>query len=675
MIFVSEKSITLTPFKSRLITLVLCFGFLLIIESIARFTFFQIYTTHQEDFSEVMKAFFMGMRFDFRGVFITLLPTIIEVLFFFKPKKSKLRFWTISIWQYLFIFIMLFIYALDIGYFGYLQMRLNSSVLDNFENPLISLEMVWQSYPVIWSIFGLILMTSLIDYIIRKMKCRFYYLKPYTKQRFSWPAERILFLIIILPLLYGKFSYFPLRWSDSYFSTNPFINQLGLNPMLNFLESFAIKEKGYDLGSVQKYYPIAAAFLGVTDLDQNALSFERKIQALGLSNHSKTIPRSVIFIQTESLSNDKSSLSDNPTDPTPYLRMLEKESVYFTKFFTPTEATARGLFATLTGLPDVTQDKSSSRNPALVNQRILVNQLEDYEKYYFLGGSANWGNIRSLWTSNIKGIKLYEEGSYQSPRTDVWGISDLDLFKEAFQVLKKNTSKPFFAYIQTAGFHRPYTIPKGRDDFRKRSDLDEEFVKKHGFLSLEEYESLRFQDFALGKFMELIKKSPLYPNLIVFIYGDHGLPSKKSLHVPESYYKTRIVNHHVPLLIWAPGLLEPRRETHRIGSQLDLMPTMMGLLKRSYVIKTFGRDLFTPVPEEYNCAFLFSFHEKPMHASIIDSQFLLVESPTQKGIFDYQAPDYKKNVMETHPEIYKRYQDLSLALFHTATYIRYFNKN
>ena len=68
---------------------------------------------------------------------------------------------------------------------------------------------------------------------------------------------------------------------------------------------------------------------------------------------------------------------------------------------------------------------------------------------------------------NIKDLILYQEGSYDSPVPAVWGISALDLFKEANAVLKTlPKDKPFYAYIQTAGNQRPFTVPDENDGFK-----------------------------------------------------------------------------------------------------------------------------------------------------------------------------------------------------------------
>ncbi|MCB0357478.1 MAG: sulfatase-like hydrolase/transferase, partial [Bdellovibrionales bacterium] len=223
-------------------------------------------------------------------------------------------------------------------------------------------------------------------------------------------------------------------------------------------------EKNYDIEIVKKYYPIVSEYLGVDKPDIEKLNFTRHQEPIAPTRLSQA---NVVVIIMESLSAHRSSLFGNPTEATAYMDSLGREGWNFTKNYTPSEGTARGVFATITGVADINKDRTSSRNPLIVDQNTAANYFTNYQPFYFIGGSANWGNIRGVLENNIKNLKLYEEGMFQAPRTDVWGVSDYHLFKETARILNErpNKSKPFLAFIQTAGFHRPYTIPEDRGNF------------------------------------------------------------------------------------------------------------------------------------------------------------------------------------------------------------------
>ena len=137
-----------------------------------------------------------------------------------------------------------------------------------------------------------------------------------------------------------------------------------------------------------------------------------------------------------------------------------------------------------------------------------------------IGGSASWANIRGFLSHNIEGLHLLEEGSWKAPNTDVWGLSDLDLFREAAAALTKSP-KPFVAVIQTAGFHRPYTIPEDNAGFQIKQP-SEAILKNYGFTGADEYNSLRFSDHSLCEFFKIARQQPWFDNTVFAIFGDHG---------------------------------------------------------------------------------------------------------------------------------------------------------
>jgi phosphoglycerol transferase MdoB-like AlkP superfamily enzyme len=166
----------------------------------------------------------------------------------------------------------------------------------------------------------------------------------------------------------------------------------------------------------------------------------------------------VVLVLCESFSMYKSSMSGNPLNSTPYFNQMCNEGIFFERCFTPSFGTARGVFATITGIPDVQLSKFSTRNEESVNQRTIINDFDGYEKYYFIGGRSQFNNFKGL-IANINNVQVYEEGSYKAKPLNVWGISDKDLFLEANEMLSKQP-KPFFAIIQTADNHRPLIFRK-----------------------------------------------------------------------------------------------------------------------------------------------------------------------------------------------------------------------
>jgi phosphoglycerol transferase MdoB-like AlkP superfamily enzyme len=296
----------------------------------------------------------------------------------------------------------------------------------------------------------------------------------------------------------------------------------------------------------------------------------------------------------------------------------------------------------------------------VVNQHTLVNALRDHERFYFLGGSATWGNIRGILQSNIANLHVYEEGNYQAERADGWGVTDLALFDKALAVLKER-KKPFFAFIQTSGNHRPYTIPEDKSGFALAS-LDEKALAENGFDSLAAYNGLRYLDFALGQFFERVRREPYFRNTVFVMYGDHGNPSAS----PTPWEQLKLTGVHVPFVIYAPGLFRQGRHIDTAASLVDLLPTSLSLMKVPYRNTTLGRDLLSPRPAAENFAFL------PF--GILNDEFLLqFGADGQNHLFRYRSSAPTLDVLASRPDVAARLLDLREAFFQTALYLLYHN--
>lgn len=609
-----------------------------------------------DQFADLAQAFYLGSKFDLRLCALMGLP----ILFYLWFGRYKL-FKTFSLLSFLFILVF---FIADLGNFQYLDTRLNATIIRFVETPWISAKLIWQTYPVI----RIALFCALLIFIhLTLLKKLFPFIKlPSSSWKQKILPSLISFLVYSL-FLYGKFSYYPLRWSEAFFHSNNFISNFTLNPILYFFNTFKFKDVPFEKELVEKYYPAMVDYLKIDALG-----------ALGTLNFKREVPQSsshqynIIVIVLESLAFDKTSFGTGPLHPTPYLKKIAEEGIFFDHFYTPTESTARGVFATLTGLPDMSLVKTSSRNPLLVNQRVIMDEFKGYDRYYFLGGSANWGNIRGIFSNNIDQIQIFEEGSYKSPRVDVWGISDFDLFRESLEVFKKRqSSSPLVSFIQTSGFHRPYTIPDGIQDFQPKLAKKEE-LEASGFFSLEQYNSMRFQDFSLQYFIEGYRKLPSFDKTIFLILGDHGLPNRNPKESLSAKNHFNLYLNHVPFIIYAPAIVSPKRITSP-GSQLDVFPTAASLAGIPYINTTLGRDLLSNENDSY--AFVFNWHKATPNFSLIGKDLIYVFDQPQEGLYSLKpSEDYQKNLKDHYPAQFEKMKDIAHGYYHSARYIRFHNK-
>ena len=463
----------------------------------------------------------------------------------------------------------------------------------------------------------------------------------------------------------------PLRWSDAFVTPHTFAPAITINPVLYFFNTLKNKNVTFNREKTRQHYELMANFLGVTDNDIDSLNFRRKITTPG--TYAAQRPN-IIMVFLESFASYKTGAFGNPLDPTPNFDAIAEQSMQFTRFYTPHTGTARSVFAATTGIPDIELNKTSSRNPLVVDQHVIINAFEGYEKFYFLGGSANWGNIRGVLQHNIPKLRVYEEGSYASPRIDVWGISDLDLFKEANQVLRQQ-DKPFFAIIQTSGNHRPYTIPEDNHGF-ELIQQDDKTLKDAGFISEGEYNSFRFMDHSLGYFIQLAKQAGYFDNTIFIFYGDHGISGYGGKHTPQYESDYILTGHHTPLLFYAPKLITQPSVDHKPAGEVDLLPTIAGLAApHGYLNTTLGRDLLDPQFADQRYAFTITHHRIPEIGLIGEDSYFRMNADGSKALLiDTRANDAGQDILQQRPGEARQMRELTTAIHETAKYMLYHNK-
>ena len=547
-------------------------------------------------FGDVIPSFLLGIRYDLRWIAFILIPV---VLISMNPKFSPFYSSRNKMWWtwYLAVatFIVFFFFAAGFGCLSYNQTPLDAGAMNFIEDFNISFQMIKQTYPVFWMILGL----SAVVIFFRWMYHRSHWQVINKTDGKGIPYRRKFFVFSVLILfifIWGNFWGSPLGRGDSFQFRNEFKSYLALNPLQSFFGTMKLRKPEFNSQKAKDAFPIMAEWMELPD--KNNFSYHRVVAPRSGSLESQP---NIVLVQCESFSMYKSSMSGNPLDASPFFNTLCQDGIFFERCFTPHYATARGLFAILTGIPDAQQFKFSTRNPEAMKQHSIINNFEDYDKYYFLGGSPEFNNFEGM-LKNIKGLQMYTEGSFTSPKVNVWGISDKDLFLEANTVFKKAT-KPFFAYIQTSGNHHPYDrlISPGDTGFHKIT-VDDKELKKYGFESLSQYNAYRFADYCFRCFIEASRKESYFPNTIFVFVGDHGVAGNAEAIYPPVWSTQRLTDEHVPLLFYAPELLQPAKHSE-VVSQIDVLPTIAGLLHQSYVNTTLGRDLLDPYKKN-NFAFI-----------------------------------------------------------------------
>ncbi|ROL63671.1 sulfatase [Pseudomonas protegens] len=658
----------------------LVFGLLALLRLLFAVGFSGVDLSAADQREAILQTLGIGLRFDLRLTLLLLLPL---ALLAWLPRWNLLRLPTLRWLARVYLLLVLggvgLLYIIDFGHYAYLGVRINATVLRYLDDAQISRQMLWESYPVLWIVLAWGSALSLWCYALLRLERLTLDRPAQTLGRWSLTSVSALGIAAVFLALLGRVENLnlenpvPLRWSDAYFSGNSQIAALGLNPVLFFYDTLKAGQAQYDEAQVRQHYPALARYLGVDHPDPQRLNFIRQ-QGVQPYRIDRPRPPNVIFVMLESLGTSAVGAYGNPLNPTPNLDRLASQSWFFKHFYVPVTGTAKTVWASITGVPDVTRQETATRQPLITRQHSLINAFSDYHKLYLIGGNAGWANINGLIRQSIDNVRLYDESHWQSPQVDVWGISDLDLFKESDRLLRAiPQDQPFFAYLQTSGNHRPFTIPEDNDGFQTQ-DLPLEQVQAAGSRSLEQYNAVRLLDFNIGRLMEIAKAGGYYDNTIFVFFGDHNTRISQIPHMAPAFEQLGLESNNVPLLIHAPGMLQPRVIEEAVGLA-DLLPTVAGMAGMPFTNGAMGRDIQQPAPEGERVVPLVLREGTFPVIGGVTKDFLLQMQHDGSGatLHDLASPTPRDDVAQEHPQEFERLLELTRGMHEGARLMLYRN--
>lgn len=607
------------PIRAHLRLALALAGVLFAAATLARIGFGLWFAPNGLSLADWWGALWLGARFDARVALVSVfaiwllgaLPWLGPRI---RPPHARGLWWACwmiaaAVWGVAVIF--------DAGHYAYLAQRLSGVVFSLARDTGEAAGMVWQSYPVVWIVLGFAVWMALCHLVFMQLWVRLAH-APAIRLRTARTAETVVVLLAVF-VVHGKLSQYPLRWSDTVELPHSFAQSLALNPLQSLLDSWSFRTQRLDDAQMRPDADAIRAFVGLPPLKPGEpISFLRTVPPKPGAE-----PVNVVLVLLESFAGHKTGALGNPLGATPSFDALARDGLLFTRMMSAHSHTARGVFATVTGVPDVSAQSTASRNPAATNQHSIVNEFKGHKKFYFIGGSTSWANVRGVLTANIDGIEIYEEGRLKSRSVDVWGVSDKNVFMEANELFREQKS-PFFAIIQTSGNHRPYSIP---DEDRKLGfaprQPSEAELKAQGFISLAEYHAFAYLDWCVGQFMQRAQQEAYFKNTLFAFIGDHGIIGPTGPHLPRSWQELAITQGHTPLLIYAPGRV-PARRVDSWAQQVDVLPTLASMAGIGYRNTSLGRDLLDAQFDSTRVAFEFQF-TGPGELGVLVGQHMLID--------------------------------------------------
>lgn len=280
----------------------------------------------------------------------------------------------------------------------------------------------------------------------------------------------------------------------------------------------------------------------------------------------------VVLVSVESLGAEFVESLGGARALTPNLERLGREGLMFTQMYATGTRTVRGLEALTLSVPP-TPGHAVPMRPDNAGLFTLGGVLREqgWDPLYIYGGYSYFDNMASFFGGN--GYTVVDRTAIDKAdihHENIWGVADEDLFDLALRQIDSHaaTGRKVFAHVMTTSNHRPFTYPEGRIDIPSGSGREG---------------AVKYTDHAIGRFVEKARSHPWFERTVFVFVADHTSIARGRSDLPMERF-------HIPMVVWAPGLVEAKR-IDALASQIDVAPTLLGLLNVPYVSEFFGRDL------------------------------------------------------------------------------------
>jgi phosphoglycerol transferase MdoB-like AlkP superfamily enzyme len=594
----------------------------------------------------IFYSFFMGVRFDIVICgYILILPFFIFSIFYILNKENSFLK-SLTIKYIVFIFFMAFLVcSIDIPYFNQFFSRFSVSAFQwIYHSPEFVIKMIIQE-PRYW--FPLIPLV-LISYLFIKIVVPILN-KPIYSTKQSIGIKMIISIVFLGMILLGIRGRLdeksPIRIGTAYFSNNSFLNQLGLNPnftlIRSFLDSLKDENKKIDLIDTSIAISNVQNYLSIKPKD-SIHPIDRKIVAKW---QNKT-QYNVVLILMESMSAAKLARHGNKKNLTPFLDSISHKGYYFENTYSAGIHTFNGIFSSLFSFPALFR-QHPLKNSWTNNYHSIYSILNanNYSTLYFTTHDGQFDNVEGFLKQNDCETIISKENYPSKEIKTTLGVPDDYMFGFSIPILDEQSAKnkPFFATFMTASDHGPYYLPEYF--IPKNTDIKDQIVE--------------YADYSLRKFIQESSKKKWFKNTIFVFIADHGS-------VMDTTYNMSLSYNHVPLLFYAPNIILDHKTIENMAGQIDVFPTILGLLPISYTNNTLGIDLL----KEKRPYIFFNADDK--YGVIDKNWFLEVNQDKSLKLYQYHTKN-TKDFSAQHPNVVAKMNNYAKS--NLQTYQHLLNQN
>lgn len=610
--------------------------FRLYILALAAFTIFRglfffagmSHVQSETTFGNIITAFLIGLRFDIviSGYLLILPFLIISAASFFKKQRiaAAIVFWLVFI-----LFTIAFLVcAIDIPFFRQFFMRMNVTAFLWVDNPSFVFRMIVEE-PKYWLIaVPAVLIVWLFYRILRKIFKKFQSRASRVNPLLNIVVSIFCLLLMLIGIRGRVEIKSPIRVGTAYFCNDSFINQMGLNPnftlLISWFELQNDRNKGIMLMNDELALSNVQKYLGI-----QSVNAEFPIGRMRNINDSDSAQKlNVVIVMMESMSAEKMGRHGNPNHLTPFLDSLCGQGYYFENAYTAGIHTYNGIYGTLFSYPSLYR-QHPMKNCSMPKYHGIYSTLRKngYSTLFFTTHDAQFDNMEGFMKANDC-ERVVSDADYPSEEIKTTlGVPDDFMFRYSVPILNDYAAKgkPFIATLMTSSDHGPYYVP---DYFQPKSDDGRNAV-------------IEYADYSLSVFLKEARKQSWFKNTLFVFIADHGA-------IGYCVYDMQLSYHHTPLLFYCPAVIKKPETYSCMAGQIDVFPTIMGILKIPYLNNTFGIDLLS---ESRPCIY---FCADDKYGAVNQNWFLIGRKDGRTSLYKYRSldmNDYAQNYPDTLKEL------------------------
>ena len=447
------------------------------------------------------------------------------------------------------------IFVVDMALYTFWGFKLDASVFLYIDSPKEALASVSVGF-ILLRVLAILLLIALNSWVLLKITPS---VLNATRKRIAGTAGMLLLGGVLFIIIRGGVTESTSNIGQVYFSNEPFLNHSAVNPDFSLLSSMG---KSQDFASEFNFFDEekrAALFDGLyptTDGDSI-------IQVLN------TKRPNILIILMEGFGGAFVEPLGGLPDVTPHFNRLSKEGIFFTNCYANSFRTDRGTVCTFSGylgLPTASVMKIPAKSRTLPAIAEGLSKA-GYKTDFLYGGDINFTNMKSyLLSTGYQRLTANTDFSLAEQTSNAWGVNDDITFEYLYNQLRNRKEEgPWHTAFLTLSSHEPFEVPYHR--------LEDKIPN-----------AFAYTDECLGKFIDRLKQTPAWKDLLVICLPDHGFyyPREGSNAMPRFY--------HIPLL-WLGGAVKQPMQVDKIMNQTDLAATLLGQLGLEHTAFTFSRNV------------------------------------------------------------------------------------